>query len=389
MPIFFKKAKKHFNAFFENNAHWWLWVTLAALLVRVCFFSYVSTDYSLFLQQWFDELKANGGILAIGQPVGNYMVSYVYILALLTHLPVSSLVSIKLVSILGDVILAFFALRIVEKISHNKTLAKLCYTSVLFLPTVILNSGAWAQCDSIYTAGLLACVYYALDDAPCKSMVALGVSFAFKMQAVFLAPFVFFLLLKKRIRFWHLFFVPLVYGVTILPAFLAGRPLKDLLFIYFEQAETYPSLSMNAPNVYTWLKVDQSKLYATIGVLFTGLFILVFVVLLALKSKNISPALLLKLALFSVVLLPFFLPHMHERYFYPADCLALIYGLVYSTAARKVTALTLQSCSFLVVCAFLFDWQWVSAALLCLPMLAAFAFLLWDVWQQAATDGAQ
>jgi len=33
---------------------------------------------------------------------------------------------------------------------------------VLFAPTVVLNAAAWGQIDSIYTAGLLACVNYLL-----------------------------------------------------------------------------------------------------------------------------------------------------------------------------------------------------------------------------------
>jgi Gpi18-like mannosyltransferase len=38
---------------------------------------------------------------------------------------------------------------------------------------------------------------------------------------------------------------------------------------------------------------------------------------------------LLKLALVSVLFVPFFLPKMHDRYFYPADVISLIYAFYF------------------------------------------------------------
>lgn len=83
-----------------------LWITLAACMVRVPFLWLKSGDYIDYLHPWFEQIKQNGGLNAIGMPVGNYMVSYIYLLALLTYLPLPDLFSIKLVSILGDVVLA-------------------------------------------------------------------------------------------------------------------------------------------------------------------------------------------------------------------------------------------------------------------------------------------
>jgi len=39
--------------------------------------------------------------------------------------------------------------------------------------------------------------------------------------------------------------------------------------------------------------------------------------------------LLLKLALVSVLFIPFFLPKMHDRYFYPADVISIIYAFYF------------------------------------------------------------
>jgi len=37
----------------------------------------------------------------------------------------------------------------------------------------------------------------------------------------------------------------------------------------------------------------------------------------------------IRLALASVLLVPFTLPYMHERYFYAADCIAIVYGFYF------------------------------------------------------------
>lgn len=378
MRTFLMKLKRAWAAVLSSRDGLF-WISILAMLVRLFFFPIQSDDYLDFLQPWFEELKAAGGVAAIGHPVGNYMVSYVYVLALLTHLPIPSLISIKLVSCLGDFFLAFYGMKLAGRLTQDRVLARTVYTVILFLPTVILNSAAWAQCDALYTAALLACVYYAMEERPNCAMAALGISLIWKLQAVFLAPFVFFLLLKRKISFLHLFWVPGIYLLTILPAFFAGRSMLDLLGIYFDQAGTYSALSMNAPNLYAWFWPEDTASFAKAGIVFTALFLLVFTLLLAWRRPS-DDKLLLKLALFSVVMVPFLLPHMHERYFYPADVFAVLYFFLFPDMERRTAALAIETCSFLVVCRYLYAWKWVKVAWLSIPMLFVFLFLLMDTF---------
>ena len=88
------------RSFYEKlwGNHSLLTITIAAIVLRALFIPVQSGDYVEYLHPWFLELQQNGGLSSIGRPVGNYMVSYIYILALLTHLPVPDLISIKAVS---------------------------------------------------------------------------------------------------------------------------------------------------------------------------------------------------------------------------------------------------------------------------------------------------
>ena len=172
----------------RHTAHTLVWITLAALAVRAVLVPVESGDYRDFLHPWFEELRTYGGLAAVGRPVGNYMVTYIYILALLTHLPLPELVSIKLVSVLGDVLLALVCRRFARSVTDSKRAADAAYAAALFLPSVVLNSAAWAQCDSLYTTALIACLLHLHEDRPARAMLAFSVGFVFKLQSVFLAP---------------------------------------------------------------------------------------------------------------------------------------------------------------------------------------------------------
>lgn len=360
--------------------------TLAGLGVRLVFFGHQSRDYEVFLLPWYEELKANGGLAAIGRPIGDYLPSYIYILAGLTHLPIGSLAAIKLVSCLGDAALAAYAMKLVLLRTRRQDLAALAYGLVLLLPTVVLNSAAWAQCDSLYTAALLAFVYFMMARRPAAGMAAYGVAFIFKLQAVFLAPLVLLLLLKGRVKFRQLFIVPGLYLLAILPAALAGRPLWDLLTVYFRQAGGYSALSLGAPNLYAFLQVEDTLPYSVAGVaLFVGVTALLLWRLWRLDFC-LTNAMLLKFALLFALLVPFLLPHMHERYFYPADVLAVVVAL--TCRRRWPVAVVVCGSSLLVVGRYLFGWQWMDPAYAAVPMLLAVLFTLADALAAATRPAA-
>ncbi len=357
----------------RHTAHTLVWITLAALAVRAVLVPVESGDYRDFLHPWFEELRTYGGLAAVGRPVGNYMVTYIYILALLTHLPLPDLVTIKLVSVLGDVLLALVCRRFARSVTDSKRAADAAYAAALFLPSVVLNSAAWAQCDSLYTTALIACLLHLHEDRPARAMLAFSVGFVFKLQSVFLAPVLLAALVAKKVRFRHLLIVPAVYGLAVLPAFWAGRPLKELLLLYVGQAGTYRALSMNAPNWYAWLPAGcENAAVGAVGVLLAGALTLGAAMYAARRGNFLRGAPLIRFALFSLVWVPFLLPHMHERYFYPADLLTVLF-VVCLPRERRVPLLV-PLCSAALAVRFLCGAVWISPGALALPMLAAALF---------------
>ncbi len=64
-----------------------------ALFLRAFFLPHATLDYQNFLSHWVEHFR-QGGLASLKDPVGNYNVPYLYMLALLPALPFSDLYGI-------------------------------------------------------------------------------------------------------------------------------------------------------------------------------------------------------------------------------------------------------------------------------------------------------
>jgi Gpi18-like mannosyltransferase len=295
-----------------------------ALILRLALFSYETLDYHNFLSYWYDHLRQNG-FQGFKTRFSDYTPPYLYLLWLATHLPLPKLYAIKAIGLPFDFALAFVVLLLVRLQYGRRPVWLAAFAAVLFAPTIFFNSALWGQCDAIYTTFLLAALYCLLRHWPGRALLFFSIAFAFKLQAMFLLPLFFILWAKKELPLKYFLLLPAVYGVFCLPALLAGRPPYELLTIYLEQANTYPRLTSSAPNLYQWLP-DNPEVFGRAGLTF-AVTLVGFLCYACLKSDAPwGPRLTVRLALASVLLVPFTLPYMHERYFYAADCIAIVYG---------------------------------------------------------------
>ena len=268
--------------------------------------------------------------------------------------------SIKLLSCLADFVLAIYAARIGNRLGGKWT--GLClYAVFLFWPEFVLNSGAWAQCDAIYSAALVSCLYYLMAERPAKASVAFGVAVAFKLQAVFFGPVILLCLLKRKLKIRHLPLMVLPYVLFLIPPALAGRKILEMLTIYFKQTGTYSSsLSMNAPAL---LRILPDTLSEPIqkGIAYTAILVCGVLVLATLwwafrKWSVISDHELLLFSAFILFLVPYLLPYMHERYFYPAMCMILLCA-AFSGMMRGVAVIE-GICMYYMYGMYLFGYAW-------------------------------
>ena len=132
------------------------------------------------------------------------------------------------------------------------------------MPTVVLNGSLWGQCDSIYVALALMSIYWAMDERPVLSILAMSLAFGFKLQAVFIMPVLALLWMQGRLRFRHFLLFPVFYVLLVMPAVLLGRPFLETLTLYFSQTGSIGSgLNYNSPSIFGIFSTLPNSLQAS------------------------------------------------------------------------------------------------------------------------------
>ncbi len=309
---------------------------LAAMMLRGLCMEHETLDYQNFLTRWVKTIREQGGFAALRYNIGNYNVPYLYFLALFSYSSIRDLYLIKLLSIFFDVILAWGVMRTVYCFTDRRATVLAAFFVTLFLPTVVLNGAYWGQCDCIYGAFAVWSVYFALKEKPIASVCMIALSFAFKLQAVFLMPVFLIFLFARKMKWWHLVFFPITYVLTVLPAVAAGRPFMSTILLYFNQAGTVGGgLNYNSSSMYSFLRsAENTEQLARIGIIAAFAFLLLLYLFCFLRRRHLGNKALLVCSLLICVAVPFLLPHMHDRYFFIADILSVAFAFVFVRLAH-------------------------------------------------------
>jgi hypothetical protein len=359
-------------------------VALGAVAVRWAFVDFQSGDFVAFLSRWWSYIEQHGHLAALSDgSFSNYNTPYLVLLALATYLPVRAITAIKAISIAFDLLLAITASRLVAAVRpRSPWLPFVAFAIVALLPTVVMNSGVWAQCDSIYATFCLASLVSLVRGRPWAASTWFGVAFAFKLQAIFLLPVLVGVLVVNKLRLRTLVAAPVTFLACLVPALIAGRSLLSQLAVYPAQisdpsgvggtvggtaagggpagggapggqmpggpgtpgprpggtggppggmptpaAPTQTAtLTHNAPTPYAWLPSSTVWLY--VGLAVTALVVLAFGLWLLWRRRPLTGGEIVLVAATATLLIPLLLPQMHERYFYLAEVLLVVGGVV-------------------------------------------------------------
>jgi Gpi18-like mannosyltransferase len=297
---------------------------VVAVLIRMAFVDYQSPDYRRFLEPWATFIDQHGGFRALRYSFSNYNAPYLYLMAAASYLPLSPLITVKLISAIFEVMLGWYVYRLLGLRYPTGWMAPTGALVVLLLPTVVLNGAMWGQADSTYGALAVGGLYYLLLRKDWRACVLLGLALAFKLQVVFLFPALLLFALRRWVRWQALLATPAVYLLLDVPALLLGAKPQRLLFIYLYQAHSHNKLSINAPTIYNYVPIGPNGLLKYIAALLAGVILLGLVVFADLRRVELTPTRIVLIATLSVLLTPYLLPSMHERYFYLADVLTVV-----------------------------------------------------------------
>ena len=366
-------------------------LALALLTLRVTLWRYfVNSDLLNAFLPWQTYLLEHGRWHALQHPFSMYFPAYFDITAMTSYLDghINRVSQIKLVSFAFDIVTAVVAYYFVGRLTRGSTpggrrsvaqlVAPFC---ILAGPTVLLNGAVWGQSDIVYTCFLLLSICCVITGMGALAALFFGVAFAFKLQAIFLAPFIVAMLLQKRIRWWHLLLVPVGWLAALLPPVLNGAKALQFLSLTSSQGESFPTLAINVGN--PWIVADRIHFNVNAGTL-AGI-VLTALVMIAITIWGVQPAFrnatnTLALATLNVLAIPYVMPKMHDRYFFPAEIFLCILSCV-DLAFVLPAALVLSASLICYGNYFLYHVRYsvLSAALL------ANTAALWLVFQQVRT----
>ena len=408
--------------------------TALSLVLKFALVNVPSWDYISFIQQWNLYMRENGGFVKgvvslyeneLGQiflegigiyrnvPTCDYPPLYMYFLSLISVLPLGQvfetsantgftaywfytdmLMYVKILSFIFEIIFATFAYKIVKKVSGSKVAACTAYSLFLFLPTVVLNGAVWGQCDVCYASMVVASVYYLISKKQIKSMIFFGLAIAFKLQAVFIIPVFGFAWFRKSFKIRYVVVAALTLLVTFLPLWMAGANIGTPFIPYTRQFGGYITrLNLNSTNLYALFELNGSvnkeatKFMSTFGIILTVVVSFVLISVLAMKRVKVTPKSLFTIATLSVILVPFIMPHMHDRYFYLAETFFVMYACtklnrIHLPIVQQVSGLIAYSCYGIITPDWFLNDDNGQRIALCIGTLlnaSCIGFLIYDV----------
>lgn len=329
---------------FASDRRWTVLILIigAAAAWTGPFLVVVPHDYLEFLLPWYEHIRAAGQTGAFARPFSNYTPPYLYLLAASTLLKLPPLFAIKLLSAVGSLWAVYATYQLLTTAGARQALEG--SLTVLLLPTVMLNAPILAQADMFWVAPCLLAVAASYREDTCSMAFWAGVGFAFKAQAIFIAPFVFATLISKRAAWWQWLVPAVVYAGAMLPAWLVGWPARDLITIYFRQAQYVPangvrfvSTASNWWALFAYVDYGRALEDFWIGFIVAAAATVLYVRRLAGRQMN-----QLYGAALSSTMLPFLLPGMHERFYALGELAVFCLAWTYRSRRAAVAALLMQ-----------------------------------------------
>lgn len=360
-----------------------LCASLAGLAIRFIFRNFISRDMNAFLLPWFRTLAGLDLHTALATQVGDYNLLYQDLIILMTRIPLDPVIQYKLLSTLFDFLMAFGVYAFVGRIS-GKRKASIGYAITVLLPTVWLNSAAWGQCDSMYTAMIVWSLYFLYSGRSYVSFVFLGLALSLKLQTVFILPFYGYLFLsgaagkEKRLSIMGFLVMLAVPFAAAIPNFAVGRPVRDLIDVYLNQTETYSKMFMNYPSIWSTFRLQygSDKLWCI------GLTFMILCVLMLWFYKSRAEAWgkhFLWCAFILTYTCVLFLPSMHERYGYLYEILLLM--LVLCAGKGWAAAGILQLITLKTYLYYLYNVQ-LNIGFLSAVNIAVYVFILYAFYRE-------
>lgn len=327
-------------------------VSVIACLLRYTLRHILTRDAIAFLLPWFEEISQKG--LYTQASECDYNLLYQFLIWVMTRFPLEPLHLYKILSCIGDYLLAGFAALLVYQLDSKNRLwnSIAVYAAILLNPVCFLNSAAWAQCDALFTSFAILGLYFLEKERYNWSLISLGISFSFKLQAVFFMPiYLFVYFTRRKFSIVRFSLIPAAMVATSIPLLFWGRNILETFYVYLRQSGAYTHMALNYPTFWTLvcsMMEPQHYFYLKKAAIMLTVCILAFFMILWLRKKYAAKGrnmlIMTFILIYTCVL---FLPSMHERYGYPYEiCAILLAVLIPKTVPLCLGLLLVSLCTY-------------------------------------------
>ncbi len=340
---YYQKAGIIISKFFYKHIHLLaaLLITALALTIRYLFAEYQTNDFQGYIMNWMSQIK-NIGFTSFYQVQSDYSPLYMFFIALLTLLPTSAktltygnftypiswIYEVKTLYFISDVLIAFIIYLILRQLKLSRTVSLIGYLIMLLLPIQIINSSVWGNCDTLYSFFCLTALYLFLKKRDYLSLFVLGIGLGLKLQATFVIPFFVLMIVKRKMKLSAIPFIFIGLFITFIPSYIIGAPFSQPFTYITNQLNGYKDLTLGCANIWKFINLPQIDIVNKASTIFALTMVGLFMAIIVLRKIKINSLTIINIFVFLTMLMPFFLPHMHERYFYIIDVSILIYCLV-------------------------------------------------------------
>ncbi len=305
-------------------------LALAVLLPRMLHVT--NSDLTTYYLPWYQHILQHGRWASLEGSYANYNPPYLYLLSAASFFngTVRPLFLVKLMEVPAILAAGALGWSIARAVGAGTKRAVLVGVLLVLSPEVVSNALMWGQVDILYSVFLVLMLRLLLARRPNWAMVAFGVAVAIKLQAATAGVALAALLLAGELPWLSLPWALVGYVGMLCPAWLAGRPARELLFIYRTQFNTYPEAALNVPNPYQLLNhftngsAARVHLVTAAGLAFAAACTLAIIYWLRRAPRLLHGRGLIMAVALPLMIEPFVLPKMHERYFFPGNLLLVL-----------------------------------------------------------------
>ena len=317
-------------------------ITAISLAARFSVVLHPTRDVVAFVFKWMQDIK-EVGFANFYTVQSDYSPLFLFVVGIFAYLPTGEFVTVSgltyfanwMVYLKGfyfliEIGIAVGLYLIVKEVTKNKKYAWLTYVIYLCLPVQFFNSAIWGNADVMYFVCFVYILYFILKDKGGLAFFLTGVCFGIKLQAVFILPYLLYLLLNGKLKVYKVIFLPLGLFCTFLPAYFCGAGFTEPFMFFKRQIGGYSKLTLGCANIWHLINIKDGAMetFSTGATLLGLLLIGVFTAIIFERKIDLTKENTLRVGIFLMAIVPMFLPHMHERYFYLLDVLIVVYCLI-------------------------------------------------------------